>query len=157
MNFYAFLLLVHSWNRWLAVIALLATTGLAWYDWLAGKPYTKRDNMLRSMTVGLNHLQIIFGFVLYFQSPLIAYFRSDMQGGWHTPEVAFFGVIHISVMIIAALVLTVGGAIARRGETDMKKFCTVAIFFTIALVLILLAMPSPISPFAVRPWMRLDL
>jgi hypothetical protein len=45
---------------------------------------------------------------------------------------------------------------AAKISTDRKKFRTVAIFFTIALVLILLAMPSPISPFAVRPWMRLD-
>jgi hypothetical protein len=156
MNLYALLLLVHSWNRWIAVTALLASTGLAWYGWFADKPYTKRDNMLRGMTVGLNHLQVIFGFVLYFQSPLVAYLRSDMQGGLQIPDVTFFGVIHISVMIIAAFVLTVGGTIARRSETDMKKFRTVAIFFTIALALILLAMPSPISPFAVRPWMRLD-
>lgn len=156
MNFYALLLLIHSWNRWLAVLALLATTGLAWYGWLSNKPYAKRDAILRGATVGLNHLQIIIGFVLYFQSPLVAYLRSDRHGSLQVPEVAFFGVIHISVMVIAALVLTVGGAIARRGETDAKKFRTVVIFFTIAIVLILLAMPSPISPFAVRPWMRLD-
>jgi cytochrome c biogenesis factor len=147
---------MHSWNRWLAVLALLATTVLAWQGWLANKSYTKRDTMLRGATVGLNHLQIIFGFVLYFQSSLVAYLRSDIQGSSHIPGVAFFGVMHISVMVIAALLLTVGGAIARRDETEAKKFRTVAIFFTIALVLILLAIPSPISPFAVRPWMRLD-
>jgi ABC-type Na+ efflux pump permease subunit len=156
MNFYALLLLVHSWNRWLAVLALVATTALAWRGWLADKPYTKRDTMLRGATVGLNHLQVIFGFVLYFQSPLVEYLRSDMRGGLQIPEVAFFGVMHIAVMLIAALVLTIGGAIARRGATDAKKFRTVAIFFTVAIVLILLAMPSPISPFAQRPWMRLD-
>lgn len=130
---------------------------LAWYGWLANKPYTKRDTMMRGWAVGLNHVQVIFGFVLYFQSPLVEYFRSDMRGGLQIPEVAFFGVMHISVMLIAALVLTVGGAITRRGATDAKKFRTVAIFFTITIVLILLAMPSPVSPFAERPWMRLDL
>jgi ABC-type Na+ efflux pump permease subunit len=156
MTLYTFLLLVHSWNRWLAVLALLATTGLAWYGWLSNTPYTKRDTILRGATVGLNHLQIIIGFVLYFQSPLIEYLRSDMHGGLQIPEVAFFGVIHISLMVIAAMVLTVGGAIARRGETDAKKFRTIAFFFTIAIVVILLAMPSPISPFTERPWMRLD-
>ena len=156
MNFYAIFLLIHSWNRWLALLALVATTALAWQGWLAGKPYTKRYTMLRSATVGLNHLQIMFGFVLYFQSPLVEYFRSDIQGGLRIPEVAFFGVIHISVMLIAALVLTVGGAIARRGTTDAKRFRTVAIFFTIALALIMLAMPSPISFIVQRPWMRLD-
>lgn len=156
MTLYALILLIHSWNRWLAVVALFATTLMAWYGWLSNKPYTKRDTMLRGATVGLNHLQIIFGFVLYFQSPLIAYLRSDMRGGLQIPEVAFFGVIHISVMVIAALVLTVGGAIARRRATDTTKFRTVAIFFTIAITLILLAMPSPISPFVIRPWMRLN-
>jgi hypothetical protein len=42
---------------------------------------------------------------------------------------------------------------AAKISTDRKKFRTVAISFTIAVMLILLAMPSP---FAVRPWIRLD-
>ena len=117
----SYTLLIHSWNRWLAVLALLTTTVLAWQGWLGNKPYTKRDTMLRGATVGLNHLQVIFGFVLYFQSPLVEYLRSDMQGGLQIPDVAFFGIIHISVMVIAALVLTVGGAVARRAPTDIKK------------------------------------
>jgi hypothetical protein len=157
MTFYAILLLIHSWVRWLFLAALLYAIGKAWYGWLRGSiSYTKGDTMLRGMTVGLNHLQILLGFVLYFQSPLIEYLRSDMQSGLQIPEVAFFGVMHITLMLIAAVVLTIGGAKARRGTTDATKFRTVAIYFTIAIVLILLALPTPISPFAQRPWMRLE-
>jgi hypothetical protein len=156
MTFYALLLLTHSWNRWLVVLTLLYTTVRAWYGFLGKRDYTKSDTMMRGITVGVNHLQIIVGFVLYFISPLMEYFRSDMREAVSIPEVAFFGIVHISLMLIAAVMLTIGGAISRRAATDAEKFRTTAMYFTVAVVLIALAIPSPISPFAMRPWVRLD-
>ncbi len=151
---YPILLALHSWTRYAVVASLLYTMLRSLYGWLAKAEYKSLDNTARSLAVSAVHIQVLIGLTLYFSSPLLDYFRSDIKAGMAVPELRFFGSIHIALMLVASVILTIGGAKARRITDDTQRFRTVAFYFLAAAVIIALAVPWPFSPFAARPWVR---
>ena len=61
---------------------------------------------------------------------------------------------HVTMMVIAVAVITIGSMSAKRKETDKEKFKTIAIWYTIGLVIIFLSIPWAFSPFTSRPYLR---
>jgi len=66
----------------------------------------------------------------------------------------FFGLIHILLMLIAIILITIGSAIAKRKTSDVEKFKTILIYYSISLLIIFIAIPWPFSPLAHRPFLR---
>jgi hypothetical protein len=58
------------------------------------------------------------------------------------------------VMLTAIILITIGSAKAKRKTTDQEKFKTMAIWLTIALLLILSSIPWSFSPLISRPMFR---
>jgi membrane protein DedA with SNARE-associated domain len=85
------------------------------------------------------HIQLIIGLVLYFTSPKVVFEASSMS----SPLLRFFLVEHISLMIIAIILITVGYAKSKRITDIRKKNRTIVIYYAISLVLILAAIPWP--------------
>lgn len=152
---YAFLLSLHSWFRWIVLFSLVYALIRNWQGWLSGKSYDKADERARLLVVNTSHLQLLIGFTLYFVSPITSYFLSNTAQAMQNSQTWFFGILHISLMIISVITLTVGSSLARRAASNRQKFRLMAICCTIGLLLILLAIPWPFSPLAQRPWLRL--
>jgi len=72
----------------------------------------------------------------------------------HQREIRFFGMEHIIMMAIAITLITTGAAKVRRKPTDREKFKTMAIWFTMALIIILASIPWKFSPLTSRPYFR---
>jgi membrane protein DedA with SNARE-associated domain len=85
------------------------------------------------------HLQLVIGFVLYFISPKVIFSASSMKDS----VLRFFLVEHISLMIIAVVLITIGYVKSNRAADEMKKHKKLIIYYTIALVLILASIPWP--------------
>ncbi|CCH55116.1 hypothetical protein BN8_04351 [Fibrisoma limi BUZ 3] len=151
---YNILLPVHSYLRWLVLLTLIGTLLAALHGWLTNRPYSKVDGALRSAATSIAHLQLLIGFVLYFKSPITSYFRANFSAVAGSLEFSFFGLIHISLMLLAVVVLTLGSSFGRRAETALAKHRTVALYFLAALIVILIAIPWPFSPLAQRPYFR---
>jgi uncharacterized membrane protein len=66
----------------------------------------------------------------------------------------FFGIIHIVLMLVAIILITIGSAMAKRKTGDEQKFKTILLWYSLGLLLILIAIPWPFSPLAQRPYMR---
>jgi hypothetical protein len=137
---YATLIAVHSLFRWL----VLASLGYAILGSLAGllarRPYTKADNIARIVANAISHTQLLLGFTLYFAvSPITGQFLKNGAGG--NSQTWFFGVYHIAGMFLSIVVMTIGGSVAKKAKTDPAKFKAIAIYFSLALLLILLAIP----------------
>jgi hypothetical protein len=66
----------------------------------------------------------------------------------------FFGMEHITMMVIAIVIITIGSAKVKRQPTDQQRFKTMAIWFTIALMIIFSSIPWQFSPFTSRPYFR---
>jgi hypothetical protein len=113
------------------------------------------DHAIRHWTATIAHIQLMIGMVLYFNSPIVKYALVDEKNTGIINEVYFFKLVHITVMISSVLVITVGSSLAKRKELSSDKFKTMLLWFTMALVLIFLAIPWPFSPLANRPYIRI--
>jgi hypothetical protein len=69
-------------------------------------------------------------------------------------ENTFYRFVHISLMAISVVLVTIGSAKAKRVGPDRLKYKTILIWFSIALLLILTAIPWPFSPLSSRPFFR---
>lgn len=152
---YNTLLSIHSIFRWLVLIGLLYAIYRAWSGWLRNKTFTKHDNLVRHLTATLAHIQLIIGVWLYLVSPIISYFLHSYKDAVQQREVRFFGMEHSLMMLIAIVFITIGSMITKRRPTDKRKFKAMAIWFTLALLVILVMIPWPFSPItANRPYIR---
>lgn len=117
-------------------------------------PFSKSADFVRHTTATIAHLQLVLGYMLYFNSPVIDHFRSHFKEASKQFEFLFFGLIHILLMTLAIVFVTIGSAAAKRKKSDMEKFKTMTIWFSLALILIVIAIPWPFSPLANRPYFR---
>jgi uncharacterized membrane protein len=151
---YSRLLVIHSLFRWVVLLLLLTAIYRAYTGYRQHRQFSKTDNAIRHWTATAAHIQLIIGIILYTKSPLVHYFWSHSTPSIPYFEITFFGVVHISLMMLAVVLLTIGSAMAKRKQTDKEKFKTMLTWFVVALLLILLAIPWPFSPFAHRAYYR---
>jgi hypothetical protein len=152
---YTIFLTIHSIFRWLVLISLLFAIFRAYSGLFSKRAFTKSDESVRKWTLIIIHIQLLEGIVLYFVSPLIKYFLQHFKDAVHQGEIRFYGMEHTLMMLIAVVILTIGSAKVKRKKTDANKFKTMAIWFTIGLLIILIAIPWPFSPLSERPYFRM--
>lgn len=151
---YTFLILSHSLVRWLIVPAMCYALFRGFGGWLTKRPFTKTDDTIRHVTATLTHIQLMIGYVLYFNSPFISYFRTHFKEAIQHFDFVFFGMIHIALMTVAIMIVTIGSSAAKRQQQDAAKFKTMSVFYAIAFIVILIAIPWPFSPLSARPYFR---
>ena len=103
---YSFLLATHSLIRWLVLTSLLYSVIIAYRGWLFKKTYTRADGVIRSVTTTIAHIQLVIGVWLYCISPVVSYFLHNFNTAVREREIRFFGMEHITMMIIAITALT---------------------------------------------------
>ncbi|HEU4470858.1 MAG TPA: hypothetical protein VFR58_07245 [Flavisolibacter sp.] len=151
---YNTLLALHSLTRWLVLLSLLYAIFIAFRGWRGRLAFTAHHNLVRHLTATIAHVQLLLGLGLYFISPIIRYFLQNFKQAVAYRPIRFFGMEHSLMMFIAITVLTIGSAKAKRRTGDREKFRTMAIWYTIALLLILSSVPWPFSPMVQRPAWR---
>jgi hypothetical protein len=151
---YFTILLLHSWVRWLVLISLLVAIFRAYQGWLGNRLFTAFDNTLRITTTTIAHVQLLLGIILYIISPVVRYFLQYFKTAVHQREIRFFGMEHITMMLIAIVLLTIGSVRTKKQRTSRQQFKTMAIWFSIALLIIFLSIPWHFSPFTSRPYFR---
>lgn len=151
---YPILLPLHSMFRWLVLIVLLFAIFRAYRGKFKKAPFSNFDNAMRKITVKVVQIQFCIGFGLYLLSPVVRYFLNNFKEAVHLREIRFFGMEHITVMIIAVTVITIGSDKINKTSDDLQKYKTMAIWFTIGLLLILTSIPWSFSPLTSRPNFR---
>lgn len=147
---YEALLIAHSWLRWAVLIFGLGAIFLAYRGWGSNKPFGATDNRFGTFFIASLHLQLLLGLVLYFfLSPITQTAFQDMGAAMRNPDQRFWAVEHLVGMLIAVVVAQIGRIKSKKAPTDLQKHKRAAIYFTIALILILVSIP-----FATRPWFR---
>ncbi|MFA5667859.1 MAG: cytochrome B [Balneolaceae bacterium] len=133
------LLHAHSGLRWIVLILLVLAVLKSLAGWLGNKEYTKVDRKLSVYTFMTMNVQFIIGLVLYSISPKVL-FTADTMGN---SMVRFYTVEHITLMIIAIIVISIGYSKAKKATENLAKHKNTAIMFGIGLLLILAAIPWP--------------
>lgn len=136
-DMYAILDSLHSYNRYLLLAAMVFVLYRAYSGWLGNKAYVKADNSASAALLGLTHLQLVLGLVLYFYSPLTTLARSNMGAAMKDSWQRYFGVEHLSTMVIAVVLIQLGRSLSKKAGDDTARFKKLAIYTTIAALLII--------------------
>ena len=142
---YTTVLLLHSWIRWIALVAVVGVTLAA----LRGKVEGERSIADRWALVAMMalDLQLLLGLVLYLGlSPnmreILNHFGESMQRA----DTRFWAVEHISAMFLAIALSHVGRVLARKAATPAAKRSRLLVTFGLATVLIIIGIPWPGRP-----------
>lgn len=151
---YVFLLFLHNALRWLVLTSLVTACYRGFRGWWGRRSFTAVDNRIRHITATIAHCQLAVGYILYFNSPVVAYFRAHASEALPSFAFRFFGIIHITLMTLAIIVITIGSSAAKRRQEDVARFRIMVICCALALLIIFCAIPWPFSPLAQRPYFR---
>ncbi|HEY9167126.1 MAG TPA: hypothetical protein VIS48_13300 [Candidatus Kryptonia bacterium] len=143
--FYEIVLATHSAVRWLVLISLLYAIFRGAKGWMGGGQFTHADGVARLAASVIVRVQFVVGVALYILSPITAYFVSDIRKAMDFPEVRFFGLEHVAMTVIAIGLISIGEIRSKKAPDDKKKFSRMTIFYVIALLVILAAIPWPFS------------
>jgi Kef-type K+ transport system membrane component KefB len=142
---YEILKYLHSWNRWLVLgfgfICLIS----AIVGWLGKKPFGKTDRTIGGIFVGVTHLQLVAGLLLYFVFSEVWGFKAIAANGMgvvmKNPQLRYWVVEHFTVMLLAVILVQVGRTLSKKASSSLQKHKKSAIFYGIALVLMLSRIP----------------
>ncbi len=132
---YEILFQAHSGLRFVVFFALVIAVILAFAGWLGNRPYTKGNKSLNLITLISTHLQVVLGLVLYFYSPFVQFGGATMKDS----TLRYWTVEHVAMMLIAAVLITIGNAKSKRALNNAAKHRSVAIYFGVALLIIIVA------------------
>jgi hypothetical protein len=143
---YPTLLFIHSVLRWLvlgfAVNALLR----AWRGRASSAAYTAQDRLGALLFVAAFHIDVVLGLTLYSVSPVAQTALANFGAAMKVGQLRFFVMEHPVMMLLAVVLATVGSVRIKRAASDAQKHQRTLVFFGIALLLILAAIPWPFYP-----------
>jgi len=142
---YTTVLALHSWIRWIALIAAVGTTLAALRGKVAGaNSLADRWGMIAMMALDT---QMLLGLLLYFVlSPNTKAIMENFGAAMKDPALRFWAVEHTVTMFAAIALAHVGRVLARKATSPVAKRTRLLICFGLATVLIILGMPWPGRP-----------
>jgi hypothetical protein len=118
----------HNIIRWVVVLVALLALARAYMGWLGRREWTPADRRAGVLFGSAMDVQLLLGIILIF-----------LNGGFGAMGV--FLMEHILPMVVAVVLVHVGSILARRAEGDTSRHRMAAIFYTLALLVVLVAIP----------------
>ncbi len=147
------MLTIHSLLRWVVLVLLVMATVQAWRGWQSKGTWTESSKRLGLFTMISMDIQLLVGFIVFVGSDLVKSATSNMGEAMRNPVLRFFTVEHTAMMLVAIALVHVGFAKAKRGADDAQRFKAMAIFFALALVVVVAAIPWPFRAALGRGWL----
>lgn len=141
-NLYPHLLAFHGLFRWVVLAVALAAIFVAFSGWSGTKPAGTNLRRFSIIFVIAMDIEFLIGLVLYFgASPAVRAAMANLGDAMKQQEPRFFTVEHTVLMLLAVVCAHVGGALSRKGRTDLMKYRGAAIAYTLSLLLTLSGIP----------------
>jgi len=142
---YTTVLLLHSWIRWIALVACVGVTLAALRGRVEGdKSIADRWGLVAMMALDL---QMLLGLVLYLGlSPTMQEILNHFGESMKRADTRFWAVEHVSAMFIAIVLSHVGRILARKATSAASKRTRLLVTFGAATLLIIAGMPWPGRP-----------
>ena len=133
---------VNSYWAYLVLFMLLVATFNGLIGWLSKKEYGNSNFRIALFTLIVSHIQLLIGIVLYFTAPYFKMWAQEGMGGVMGDSVLrLYNVEHPLMMIIAIALITIGYSRHKKKLTSTPKFKTLAIFYGLALIVMLSRIP----------------
>ena len=139
---YSIFLAIHNFFRWIVIILAVLALVRTYMGWLGNRNWTERDRRIGSFLAMSVDIQLLLGLILYiFLSPLTTRLFQDFGSAMQDPTIRFFGIEHLFYMLVAVVLIHVGNSRAKRADQSTTKFRNAALFYSLAILLILIAIP----------------
>jgi len=137
---YTTVLFIHSWLRWVALVAGVGATLAA----IAGSGDSARADRWGLAFVTSLDLQMLIGLLLYFVlSPFTKVAMQDFGAAMKDPGLRFFAVEHVTMMLAAVILVHVGRVLARKAASPAARRTRMFVCFGLATILMIVAIPWP--------------
>jgi len=140
-------LALHNWDRWAIVFFGIWSLVNALRGIYGERTYTATDNKSNLFFLISCDIQLVTGLILYFVNgwPSQLKYMNDAYS-------RFFAMEHGAMMLIALTLVHIGRAKVKKAATDEAKHKKALLFFGLAILLIIVAIPWPFRPIVGRPW-----
>lgn len=135
MNAYNFFKYFHSGFRYIVIILILLAIFQSLAGWLGKKAYTEGNRKINLFALISAHTQFLLGLVLYFLSPLVRFGAGVMKDA----EARYWTVEHITMMLFAIVLITIGHSKSKKIVLPESKHRTIAIFYSLAFLVVVIA------------------
>ena len=142
-DIYSFLVHLHSIGRWIILLLLLIAI---FNSLVAGqRPWIRTDARTGSILTIVADLMFLIGLSLWYFGPRgYKYIESmGMSAVMKNSVARFFAIEHITMMLIATILIHIGKAQAKKAISDKAKHKRTLLFYLIALIIILISIPWP--------------
>jgi len=133
MSIYEIFKDMHSWFRYVLFVLVLLAIIQSLIGWLGEKAYTEGNRKINLFAMISADVQLLFGIVLYFLSPLVQFNSGTMKDN----TLRYFTVEHWVMMLIAIALIHVGHSRSKKATTPENKHKSIAIFYIIAILVII--------------------
>ncbi|MEZ4793389.1 MAG: hypothetical protein R2783_08015 [Gelidibacter sp.] len=134
--------ILHSYWAYLVLLILVLATFNALIKFFGNKEFHAKDFRISLFTLIVSHIQLILGIIFFFASDYFSLI-SEMGMGEVMKNGALRSNIveHPLTMILAVTLITIGYSKHKKKLTSRPKFKVIAVFYTLALLLVLAKIP----------------
>lgn len=134
--------MIHSYWAYIVLIILIFAIVNAIIGLNSKKEFAAKDLKISLFALIASHIQLVIGFIAYYMSDFYLTMRSAGMGEvMKNSDLRKILVEHPLVGIIAITLITIGFSKHKKKATSSEKFKTIAVFYGIALILILSRIP----------------
>lgn len=141
-TFYTILQHSHSGLRWIVLILLVLAISKAFNKRNGGTVYPGKDSLFLAAFV-TTHVQLLIGLLLYFVFSPYVRWEGGMKSVMGDAVTRFYTVEHIFGMVLAIAAITIGYVKAKKQAELNKGWRTIAVYYLIGLILMLVSIPWP--------------
>jgi heme A synthase len=134
--------ILHSYWAYLVLLVLILATLNTLIKFFGKKEYHAKDFRISLFTLIVMHIQLILGVILFFVSDYLSLISEEGMGGIMKDSTLRSNIVeHPFTMILVVALITIGYSKHKKKLTSMSKFKTIAIFYTLSLLLVLAMIP----------------
>ena len=140
---YEAILTVHSYWAYLVVLVITLATFNGLIGFFTKRDYAPKDFRISLFGLIVTHIQLLIGIIIFFVSPTIVWFSEGIGVGeiMKDPLLRLYNLEHPMMMILMVVFVTMGYSKHKKKLTSTPKFKMLAIFYTIAWLLMLSRIP----------------
>lgn len=147
------ILVLHNILRWAVLLTGLWTLFSALSGVISKRNYTSGDSQSNFFFMLSCDIQFLLGLILYFVNSWFDRLK-DLGNNMKDAHNRFFTMEHGLLMIIALILVHVGRVSVKKATTPAAKHKRTLLFFGLAILLILAAIPWPFREAIARPLLR---
>lgn len=132
---------IHSYWAYIVLLLIIFSVVNAINGFLKKRTYTDKDLRIGLFTLIVSHIQLLIGLGWYFMSPWYKALKDNDGEVMKDSASRLLAIEHPITMILAIALITIGWSKHKKKTESISKFKTIAIFYGIALLLILSRIP----------------